>query len=82
MGIGKVASQAGHAYIGAFLLAPKHIQEEYQATGIGTKVCLSCPDLDHLIRYGWGGVPTPTALGVGPINREQARFLRKLQIHK
>lgn len=48
MGTGKVASQAGHAYLGAFLKAPKEIQEAYHIDGIGTKVCLACPTLSHL----------------------------------
>lgn len=70
--------------------------------GIGTKVCLECPNLDTLHRYhhiaqelgvpndfivdtgnnGWGGEPVATALGIGPINREQARFLKKLSLVK
>lgn len=100
MSSGKIASQAGHAYLGAFLQSTKEIQSRYHTDGIGTKVCLACPDLDHLTRYhltaerlglpsffvvdtgnnGWGGVPTPTALGIGPLNREQARFLKKLKL--
>lgn len=31
---------------------------------------------------GWNGVPTATALGIGPINREQARFLKRLKLLK
>jgi len=100
MSSGKIASQVGHAYLGAFLNATPEIQKEYQKDGIGTKVCLVCPNLEQLARYhliaqdlgvpsffvvdtgnnGWGGVPTPTALGIGPINREQARFLKKLKL--
>ena len=100
MSAGKIASQAGHAYVGSFLLASKEVQEQYHLEGIGTKVCLVCPNLEQLARYhliaqdlgvpsffvvdtgnnGWGGVPTPTALGIGPINREQARFLKKLKL--
>ncbi len=102
MSAGKTASQAGHGYINSFLKASKEVQEEYQKDGIGTKVCLECPDLGTLHRYhlmaqelglptdlivdtgnnGWNGVPTATALGIGPINREQARFLRKLKLLK
>lgn len=102
MSSGKIASQAGHAFLGAFQKASKEVQDQYHIDGIGTKVCLTCPTLDHLIRYhltaqelgvpnffvidtgnnGWGGVPTPTALGIGPLNREQARFLKKLQLMK
>lgn len=50
MGCGKSCSQASHAALGAFLEAPKSVQEEYRKDGIGTKVCLECPNLDHLIR--------------------------------
>lgn len=102
MGIGKTASQAGHAYLGAFLKSSPDIQREYMKDGIGTKVCLACPDLGTLVRYhllaqemgfptdfivdtgnnGWNGTPTPTALGIGPLNREQARFLKKLKLIK
>ena len=102
MSSGKLCSQSGHAYLGAFLKAASEAQQEYQKDGIGTKVCLECPNLDDLIRYhltaqelgvpnffvidtgnnGWGGVPTPTALGIGPINRQQAKFLKKLKLLK
>lgn len=41
MAPGKIASQAGHAYLGAFLQAPPELQTAYHADGIGTKVCLS-----------------------------------------
>lgn len=44
MGPGKLASQAGHAYLNAFLKAPADIQKEYHSGGIGTKVCLECPN--------------------------------------
>ena len=100
MSAGKTASQAGHAYLGAFLKSSKEVQEEYQSDGIGTKVCLQCPDLNTLTRYhltaqelgvpsffvvdtgnnGWDGAPTATALGIGPINRKQAKFLKKLSL--
>jgi peptidyl-tRNA hydrolase len=102
MSAGKIASQAGHAYLGAFLKSTKEAQAEYMKDCIGTKVCLQCPDLGTLHRYhlmaqelglptdfivdtgnnGWDGVPTATALGIGPINRTQARFLRKLKLLK
>ena len=48
MGTGKIASQAGHAYLGAFLKASPEIQREYHSDGIGTKVCLACPNLSQL----------------------------------
>ena len=49
MGCGKSCSQAGHAALGAFLQAPKDIQDDYHKDGgIGTKVCLACPNLSQL----------------------------------
>ena len=50
MGVGKVASQAGHAYLGSFLKADPDTQREYMKDGIGTKVCLECPNLEALER--------------------------------
>lgn len=102
MNVGKVASQAGHAYLGAYLKAPTQVQEEYHSDGIGTKVCLVCPSAEKLLEVynlcqqleqpcsliedsGVGSgfsVPTITALGIGPINKEQARFLKKFQLMK
>jgi peptidyl-tRNA hydrolase, PTH2 family len=52
MNKGKTASQAGHAYLGAYLQALKNTPElaqEYHADGIGTKVCLS-GDLKSILR--------------------------------
>ena len=53
MSAGKIASQAGHAYLGAFL----HCQElnpvilaEYLQSFPGTKVCLKAKNLDALLR--------------------------------
>ncbi len=43
MNIGKTCSQAGHAYLNAYLKCLKinpEIAEQYQRDGIGTKVCL------------------------------------------
>ena len=50
---GKTASQAGHAYLGAFLQADLNTQIEYHQdfpTHPGTKICLACKNLDHLLR--------------------------------
>ena len=98
-----MASQAGHAYLGAYLDAPKNIQEKYHEAGIGTKVCLSCPNVETLERvynqaksHGlsavfiedsgsntcFNGVTTATAVGIGPINKSDAKFLKKFQLHK
>jgi peptidyl-tRNA hydrolase len=48
MGTGKIASQSGHAYLGAFLKASPETQQDYHSDGIGTKVCLACPNLSQL----------------------------------
>ena len=53
MSPGKIASQAGHAYLGAFVNASPSIQSEYHKefpNSPGTKVCLSCKNLDKLLR--------------------------------
>ena len=53
MDAGKTASQAGHAYLGAFLRADPSIQSEYHSEfpeHPGTKVCLACKNLSQLFR--------------------------------
>lgn len=53
MDSGKIASQAGHAYLGAFLQANSDIQSEYHSEfpeHPGTKVCLACKNLSQLLR--------------------------------
>jgi peptidyl-tRNA hydrolase, PTH2 family len=54
MGPGKIASQAGHAYLGAFLRCEDPaIQAEYHKEfpqSPGTKVCLKARSLDQLLR--------------------------------
>ena len=50
---GKIASQAGHAYLGAFIHADKDLQTEYHSefpASPGTKVCLAAKNLDQLLR--------------------------------
>jgi peptidyl-tRNA hydrolase len=50
---GKCASQAGHAYLGAFLNANSDLQKEYHAEypeHPGTKVCLVAKNLHHLLQ--------------------------------
>ncbi len=53
MSTGKIASQAGHAYLGAFLdcqrLNPQ-LLTEYLKSFPGTKVCLRARNLDSLLR--------------------------------
>jgi peptidyl-tRNA hydrolase len=101
MSAGKTASQAGHAYLGAFCEATKERQSEYHSDGIGTKICLDVPDLPTLLRAyeqakGLGlpcvliedtgrnttfnGVPTISAVGIGPIMRHEAPFLKRFQL--
>lgn len=98
---GKLASQAGHAYLGAFLVAPPEVRTDYTADGIGTKICLRAKNLEQLHRAHheaqvrglpcvliedtgrnttFGGVPTVSALGVGPLTADQAAFLRKFPL--
>lgn len=50
---GKIASQAGHAYVNAYINSLNQrpeIAEYYQRDGIGTKVCLVAKNQDQLIR--------------------------------
>ena len=48
MPIGKLISQAAHAYLESYLTSDK--QQEYRADGIGTKVTLQSKSLDDLFR--------------------------------
>jgi PTH2 family peptidyl-tRNA hydrolase len=53
MDVGKSASQAGHAYLGAFINSDPSIQAEYHSDfpqSPGTKVCLRAKNLDHILR--------------------------------
>lgn len=53
MSIGKTASQAGHAYLGSFLLADPALQKSYHSEfpiSPGTKVCLQVSNLDQLLK--------------------------------
>lgn len=54
MDIGKISSQAGHAYLGAYLQCTdtqllKEYHKEFPQSP-GTKICLGCPSLDHLLQ--------------------------------
>jgi PTH2 family peptidyl-tRNA hydrolase len=52
MSTGKVASQAGHAYIGAFIQSSPEIQAEYHKEfpeSPGTKVCLKAENLGQIL---------------------------------
>jgi PTH2 family peptidyl-tRNA hydrolase len=96
MTVGKLAAQAGHAYLDAFLEAPPDVAALYRTDGHGTKVCLAARSLDELLlarelakAHGlpnalvvdsghvhpphFDGSPIATALGLGPVTRDQAR---------
>lgn len=52
MSPGKTASQAGHAYLGAFIHANSELQSAYHAEfpeHPGTKICLTAKNLNHLL---------------------------------
>lgn len=46
---GKLAAQAGHAYLGAFLAADENIASRYASDPPGTKICLGARDLSELL---------------------------------
>lgn len=49
---GKIASQAGHAYLGAFIHANTELQSAYHTefpTHPGTKICLTAKNLNQLL---------------------------------
>ena len=98
---GKLVSQAGHAFLEAYIRADSARQSAYRADGLGTKVCLGAKNLTALGRLyeqakalgypcflvedtghntTFHGVPTISALGVGPLSLQEARFLRRLQL--
>jgi PTH2 family peptidyl-tRNA hydrolase len=101
MSPGKIASQAGHAYVGAFSHADPITQAEYHKEmplSPGTKVCLKAKNLVQLLRAEYelqqagiphfkvidsgcqnfyGGKPIVTALGIGPVTKEQIRHITK-----
>lgn len=101
---GKIASQAGHAYLGAALDAQAKEPStfaEYISDGPGTKVCLVAKDLGQLeqahhlaklhgipsaliIDSGcanfFNGEPTVTALGLGPIRKDNAKIIKKFNL--
>ena len=53
MNAGKAASQAGHAFLESFVKADTEIAQSYLSGGGGTKVVLSAPDLQSLLKtYG------------------------------
>ena len=102
MSPGKLASQAGHAYLNSYLKcleADPQLAQEYQRDGIGTKVCLKAPlnklqkayeiaieqgipcalivDSGHVMPPYFNGDPIITALGIGPILRQNIHHITK-----
>ena len=108
MPIGKMAAQAGHAFVDTFRIAertsPERCAQYHQDDGPGTKIVLSgslkqleeaqkkaeeqgfpCKliiDSGHVCPPDFDGSPIVTALGVGPISKEEGKFLSKLQLIK
>lgn len=99
---GKLASQAGHAFLGAFLAADATRQRDYRASGLGTKICLRTANLLALLgaferaralglpaaliedtgrNTTFNGVPTISALGIGPLLPREAEFLKRYPLH-
>ena len=102
MNKGKLASQAGHAFLESFLAAGATRQSAYHADGLGTKICLAirnemqlhllyeqakeaglpCTLIEDSGRNTcFNGVPTCTAVGIGPILAVEAPFLRKFKLY-
>lgn len=99
MNPGKLASQIGHAFVGAHTNAPQELQEQY---GNGTKICLYASleqileierycienkiphylmvDEHHVMLPHFTGKPIVTAIGIGPITKQSASFLKQLQL--
>lgn len=109
MDAGKAASQAGHAYLGAYLESAasyglfRDQASEYACQKPGTKVCLSATlreiqdikyraDAANLPNFlvvdsgcsnFYDGLPTVTALGIGPATRDQVKpLIKKLKLLK
>lgn len=99
---GKLGSQSGHAFLNCFLLADADRQRDYHSDGIGTKICLTVPDLPALLvardcalaaglpcflvedtgnNTTFGGVATISALGIGPVVKDEVPFLHRLKLH-
>src|SRR5262245_3524607 len=100
MSAGKLASQAGHAFLDAYLQTLQTnppLAAEYKLEHHGIKVCLEARSLHALQRahedarasglpcalvtdlgYTWfDGVPTITALGIGPTRQGQVQHITK-----
>lgn len=90
MTAGKAASQAGHAFLDAFLTSIPEQRNPYLRDGGGTKVVLAVDGEDRLRRVfdlaRSRAVPcalvieddgTPTAVGIGPAPRSEIRHITK-----
>lgn len=103
MSSGKLAAQAGHAFLDAFHVASRdrpEIATEYHNGRHGTKVVLGAPNLTTLMRVyeqaqlarlpcalitdsghvfppHFDGSPVITALGIGPVLREEIHSITK-----
>jgi peptidyl-tRNA hydrolase len=78
MAPGKIASQAGHAFLGAFLRCQDsdRAQAEAQIAGIPCSLITDsgCPNF-------FNGQPIITALGLGPANENQIKHItRRFQL--
>jgi len=49
MSSGKMAAQAGHAFLGSYLASDEDIRNRYNLDSPGTKVCLAAGDLSELL---------------------------------
>lgn len=107
MPTGKLAAQAGHAFLGAGLECQKKDPErmkKYLADYPGTKIVLEATlpeildlwtkaqkkdipcslivDSGHILLPHFTGKPIITALGIGPLTKKEAEFLKHLQLVK
>lgn len=101
MSPGKIASQTGHAFVGAITQSKYEVVKEYHKEmphSPGTKVCLKVPNLPQLYRIEneckkegiptfvvidsgcsnfFEGKPIVTALGIGPVTKQQIQHITK-----
>ena len=101
---GKLAAQAGHAFLDCWMQALKQTPERarlYHTEGHGSKIVLTCPtvrelaavqatalslgyptvqviDANHVLLPHFTGAPVVTAIGIGPITKAEASFMRHL----
>jgi peptidyl-tRNA hydrolase len=96
---GKASSQAGHAFLDSYVVAPLENQLAYAEDG-GTKIvlqvqnerelsdlffrakkaklpCAMVIEQDHVMPPHFDGSPVPTAIGIGPLPRSQAKQITR-----